>query len=85
MNPRDLRKKLGLRQDEFWGNIGVTQSGGSRYESGRKMPEPTEILLKLYYQSPSLSRYRFSKNGIELIYLHTEVDGILKKLKRRRS
>lgn len=28
------RKKLGLNQSEFWSRINVTQSGGSRYESG---------------------------------------------------
>ena len=38
-NIRDIRKKLGLNQMDFWSRIGVTQSGGSRYESGRNMPE----------------------------------------------
>lgn len=33
-----LRKKLGLNQFDFWGRVGVAQSGGSRYESGRSMP-----------------------------------------------
>ena len=37
-NIRDIRKKLGLNQMDFWSRIGVTQSGGSRYESGRNMP-----------------------------------------------
>ena len=31
---RLLRTRLGLRQDKFWGRIGVKQSAGSRYESG---------------------------------------------------
>ena len=35
LNPREIRHRLGLNQQEFWGRIGVTQSGGSRYESGR--------------------------------------------------
>jgi len=48
-NPRDLRKKLGLNQIEFWSEIGVTQSGGSRYESGRSMPKPVRELLRLVY------------------------------------
>ena len=39
-NVRDIRKKLGLNQQEFWSCLGVTQSGGSRYESGRTMPKP---------------------------------------------
>ena len=48
-NPRDLRKKLGINQIEFWSQIGVTQSGGSRYESGRSMPKPVRELLRLVY------------------------------------
>lgn len=48
-NPRDLRKKLGLNQMDFWSQIGVTQSGGSRYESGRSMPRPVRELLRLVY------------------------------------
>lgn len=46
-NPREIRRKLGLNQQEFWGQIGVTQSGGSRYESGRNMPKPVRELLRL--------------------------------------
>lgn len=49
LNPRDIRKKLGLNQQEFWTKIGVTQSGGSRYESGRNMPKPVKELLRLVY------------------------------------
>ncbi|MEO8039559.1 MAG: transcriptional regulator [Betaproteobacteria bacterium] len=48
-NPRDIRQKLGLNQQEFWGMIGVTQSGGSRYESGRSMPKPVLQLLRLVH------------------------------------
>ena len=46
-NVRDIRKKLGLNQQEFWSCLGVTQSGGSRYESGRTMPKPVRELLRL--------------------------------------
>ncbi len=44
-----LRKKLALNQSMFWSRIAVTQSGGSRYESGRKLPRPVQILLHLAY------------------------------------
>ena len=37
---REIRRKLGLNQQQFWSTLGVTQSGGSRYESGRNMPKP---------------------------------------------
>ena len=30
-----IRQKLGLNQQQFWARLGVTQSGGSRYENGR--------------------------------------------------
>jgi len=48
-NPREIRLKLGLNQQEFWTKIGVTQSGGSRYESGRTMPKPVQELLRLVH------------------------------------
>jgi len=44
----DMRKKLNLNQTEFWTRYGVTQSGGSRYESGRNIPKPLAILLWLH-------------------------------------
>jgi transcriptional regulator with XRE-family HTH domain len=48
-DPRSLRKKLHLNQSDFWSRIGVTQSGGSRYESGRSLPKPVRELLRLVY------------------------------------
>ena len=41
------RKKLGVNQQTFWSSLGVTQSGGSRYESGRNLPRPVAVLLML--------------------------------------
>ena len=48
-NPRDIRKRLGINQAEFWAPVGVTQSGGSRYESGRSLPKPVRELVRLVY------------------------------------
>lgn len=45
-NPREIRRQLGLNQSEFWSRVGVTQSGGSRYESGRNMPKPVRELVR---------------------------------------
>ena len=42
------RQKSNLNQTEFWKRYGVTQSGGSRYESGRDIPKPLAILLWLH-------------------------------------
>lgn len=44
----DVRKKQNMNQTEFWARFGVTQSGGSRYESGRAIPKPLAILLWLH-------------------------------------
>lgn len=48
-NPRDIRRRLRMNQQDFWSRIGVTQSGGSRYESGRTMPKPVRELLRLVH------------------------------------
>jgi transcriptional regulator with XRE-family HTH domain len=59
LNPREIRQRLGLNQEEFWTRIGVTQSGGSRYESGRAMPKPVRELLRLVHvEQLDLSRVR---------------------------
>ena len=44
----NARTKEGLNQRDFWARYGVTQSGGSRYESGRNIPKPLLILLWLH-------------------------------------
>lgn len=42
---RRMRERLGEGQWQFWSRLGVTQSGGSRYETGRRIPRPIQILL----------------------------------------
>jgi hypothetical protein len=44
-----LRKKLSLNQSDFWSRVAIGQSGGSRYESGRRLPRPVQLLLHLAY------------------------------------
>ncbi len=46
---REIRRKLGMNQQQFWSKLGVTQSGGSRYESGRNIPRPVQQLLRLVH------------------------------------
>ena len=48
-SPKELRSKLGLTQGEFWAPVGVSQSGGSRYEAGRKLPVSISTLLQLVH------------------------------------
>jgi transcriptional regulator with XRE-family HTH domain len=59
LKPRHLRQRLGLNQQDFWSAIGVTQSGGSRYETGRSMPKPvTELLRLVHIEGIDLARAR---------------------------
>ena len=51
-----LRNKLGLNQSIFWSRVHVTQSGGSRYESGRNIPIAVQILLHLAYASDTQAK-----------------------------
>lgn len=44
-----FRQKHGMNQSAFWGRVGVTQSGGSRYESERNIPQPVRLLLHIAY------------------------------------
>lgn len=46
---RLMRVTLNLSQGEFWNRIGATQSAGSRYENGRRVPKATAILAHLIY------------------------------------
>lgn len=46
---RRMRRILNLNQDNFWKAVGVTQSTGSRYESGRETPSQVRELLRLVY------------------------------------
>lgn len=46
---QSFRRKNGMNQATFWSRLGVTQSGGSRYENGRSIPHPVELLLDITY------------------------------------
>ena len=48
-DPRHLRLLARLNQHQFWSAVGVTQSGGSRYESGRTIPKAVRELLRIVY------------------------------------
>ncbi|MEW9898837.1 helix-turn-helix domain-containing protein [Chitinivorax sp. PXF-14] len=88
LNPREIRRKLGLNQQEFWTKIGVTQSGGSRYESGRNMPKPVRELLRLVHVE-QLDLTKVRKEDFDIIeYLkdtHPDLYKSLKKAVRARS
>lgn len=47
---RALRRKLDMNQTEFWSRLGITQSGGSRYEaSSRRVPKPVAMMAVIAY------------------------------------
>ena len=81
-DPREIRNRLGLNQDQFWTQIGVTQSGGSRYESGRDMPKPVRELLRLVHvERIDLSRVK--REDFEVLeFLKNEHPDLYKKLRR---
>lgn len=41
------RRATGRTQTEFWSLLGITQSGGARYENGRSLPRPLQMLIWL--------------------------------------
>src|SRR5215510_6497532 len=80
-NPRDIRHRLGLNQQEFWGRIGVTQSGGSRYESGRSMPKPVKELLRLVHVD-QIDVRKITRHDFQVIsYLKTTEPALYKRLR----
>lgn len=80
-NPREIRHRLGLNQQEFWGRIGVTQSGGSRYESGRSMPKPVRELLRLVHVDQIDVRKITRDDFRVLSYLKTSEPALYKRLR----
>ena len=82
MNPREIRQRLGMNQEQFWTQIGVTQSGGSRYEGGRSMPKPVRELLRLVHvEQIDLSKVK--KEDFEVIeYLKTQQPQLYQNMRR---
>lgn len=44
-----IRRKLQLNQSQFWAPFQTTQSGGSRYEAGRDIPDPVQVLMNIAF------------------------------------
>lgn len=44
-----LRENSGKSQKDFWRSVGVTQSGGCRYEGGASIPQAVRQLLFIFY------------------------------------
>ena len=82
IDPREIRRKLGLNQQQFWSALGVTQSGGSRYESGRNMPKPVRELLRLVHVE-QIDIKNIKHDDWEVIeYLKAQEPELFKSLKK---
>ena len=83
IDARGIRRKLGMNQSQFWSSIGVTQSGGSRYESGRSMPRPVQALLRLVHiEGVDINKIR--REDYEVIeYLKASDPELFKSLKKQ--
>ena len=82
IDAREIRRKLGLNQQQFWSTLGVTQSGGSRYESGRNMPKPVRELLRLVHVE-QIDIQRIRREDVDIIeYLKSQDSELYKTLKK---
>lgn len=82
IDPREIRRALGLNQQQFWSQVGVTQSGGSRYESGRNIPKPVKELVRLVFVE-KIKINEISKDDQDVIdYLKKHEPETLKALKK---
>lgn len=82
IDAREIRRKLGLNQQQFWSALGVTQSGGSRYESGRNMPKPVRELLRLVHVE-QIDIRTVKREDLEVVeYLKAQEPELYKSLKK---
>lgn len=82
IDAREIRRKLGMNQQQFWSTLGVTQSGGSRYESGRNMPRPVRELLRLVHVEQIDIRTIKREDWEVIEYLKSQEPELLKSLKK---
>ncbi len=82
IDAREIRRKLGLNQQQFWSALGVTQSGGSRYESGRNMPKPVRELLRLVHVE-QIDIRTVKREDLEIVeYIKAQEPELYKSLKK---
>ena len=60
-----IRQKRGMNQSQFWQPLGVTQSGGSRYENDRSVPKPVQSLLVMAYgtDEEAAAMFKYLRNN----------------------
>ena len=82
LDVKALRKKLGMNQQQFWSRLGVTQSGGSRYESGRNIPRPVQQLLRLVHVE-QIDIAKIKREDMEVVeFMKAKKSAMFKDLKK---
>nr|WP_054287139.1 helix-turn-helix transcriptional regulator [Gulbenkiania mobilis] len=71
-NLRQLRYETGLTQKDFWDMVGVTQSAGSRYESGRAVPKQVLELVRIVHIE-RIDLAKINRDDLDVIDLLKEV------------
>ncbi|MFN3985083.1 MAG: helix-turn-helix domain-containing protein [Rhodocyclaceae bacterium] len=70
---RKLRLSLGQNQAEFWAKVGVIQSVGSRYETGRSIPAPVQMLLRIvHFEGLELKRLKSDVHNVGMHLRQTD-------------
>lgn len=83
IDAREIRRKLAMNQQQFWSKLGVTQSGGSRYESGRNMPRPVQQLLRLVHVE-QIDIGKVKREDFEIVeFLKSQDPELYKSLKKQ--
>ena len=83
VDAREIRRKLSMNQQQFWSKLGVTQSGGSRYESGRNMPRPVQQLLRLVHVE-QIDISKLKREDVEVVeFLKAHEPELYKSLKKQ--
>ena len=77
-----MRQKADLNQSRFWSVVGIGQSAGSRYESGRNIPRPVQALLRLVHIE-QVDINKIKKDDVEVVeYLKATNPELFKTLKK---
>lgn len=88
---RAKRKDLGMTVESFWDKLGISKSGGSRYENlGREIPEPVRRLFQVTYlhSKDHNPLEKFGEDGrkvLDLLENKEFADALLKQLLKGRK
>ena len=76
LNPREIRRRLGMNQEQFWTQIGVTQSGGSRYELDLSQVKRIDFEIISYLNESHPDLYRTLRRAVKSRHRHGPDGGV---------